>query len=552
MNSGIYNRSKFIFIGIIIVLFVPILFAMCSLEGDINILRKRPVENPSENPKEDPDEIDGFHAPDAPIVTASDGLLTVSWTEVKGATAYEVWFGTENNSETATKNGDDESTSLFRMINGLDNGTTYYIWLKAKNNISTSGFSPMASGKPLGTPEAPTVSSAYKQLLVTWEIVPGADEYEVYYGGNTWPEPHIITTSETTATITSLVNGQIYYVYLRAKNTTGISDYGAKTNNAPGSPGLYRNGEKIGDQNLSLSLSYIFGNAVNGDEFDIILGIDESVSPMTFDFSSKIVNITLLGYINERTITFGSNGNMFTIGAGVIFTLDRNIKLVGRSTNNGSIIRVNAGTFIMNGSIISGNDSGNGGGVYVTNGAFTMNTGTISGNSASGVFIGSGGTFIMNLGYINSNTSGRGGGVYITGGGTFTMNGGIIFGNKATYGGGVCVGNGDGTFMMRGGSIIGNTSTYGGGIYIDSSGIFIKQRDLSINSGIIYGSEALGSYGNQSIQVPLRNSALTGANGHAIYVSSTRIRTTTVEQTDQINSSTGKGLSANGFAPFGN
>jgi formylglycine-generating enzyme required for sulfatase activity len=34
------------------------------------------------------------------------------------------------------------------IISSLTNGTTYYVWIKAKNSAGTSGFSPMASGTP--------------------------------------------------------------------------------------------------------------------------------------------------------------------------------------------------------------------------------------------------------------------------------------------------------------------------------------------------------------------------------------------------------------------
>jgi hypothetical protein len=83
----------------------------------------------------------------APTVTTGNTQLTVSWTAVDGATAYEVWIGTTNNSALATKYGADTS-GLSTTITGLSNGTTYYVWVKAKNSVGTSGFSPVASGIP--------------------------------------------------------------------------------------------------------------------------------------------------------------------------------------------------------------------------------------------------------------------------------------------------------------------------------------------------------------------------------------------------------------------
>jgi formylglycine-generating enzyme required for sulfatase activity len=85
--------------------------------------------------------------PKTPSITAGNQQLAVSWTVVDGATAYEVWSGTTNNSASAAKYGAD-ITGLSTTINSLNNGTTYYVWVKAKNSAGTSGFSPVASGIP--------------------------------------------------------------------------------------------------------------------------------------------------------------------------------------------------------------------------------------------------------------------------------------------------------------------------------------------------------------------------------------------------------------------
>jgi len=57
--------------------------------------------------------------------------------------------------------------------------------------------------------------------------------------------------------------------------------------------------------------------------------------------------------------------------------------------------------------------------------------------------------------------------------------------------------------------------------------------------------------GNDENGIPLRNTASSDANGHAFYMSTTLKRNTTAGMSDQINTFTGQGLSANGNAPFG-
>jgi predicted outer membrane repeat protein len=153
-----------------------------------------------------------------------------------------------------------------------------------------------------------------------------------------------------------------------------------------------------------------------------------------------------------------------------------------------------------------------------------------------------------------------GGGISVSSSGTVNLNGGIISGNTASIGsgGGICVtmsgaygSSGNGTVTMNGGIISGNTASgYGGGIYV-FDGTFKKLPPAGggQNSGIIYGSDAVG---NDANGVPLRNTASSDDDGHAFYFSSTQKRNTTANQTDQIDTSTGRGLSANGNAPFGN
>jgi len=552
--------------------------------------------------------------PETPDIQSTVGRnqeLFVSWTAAEGALTYEIWFGMSSNSATAAKHGVDVSgTSV--TIASLTNGTTYYIWIKAKNNIGTSGFSTMASGipsafsvPPQAPANAPVVTAGNGELTISWLAVEGATAYEIWAGTTTNSAAAVKRGNDfsgLSAVINGLTNGTMYYVWIKAKNNMGTSGFSPMASGMPSNaltPGLYRGDTKIGNQNLSSSLSYISANAVTGNNFYIVLGANETVSPSTLSYSGKTVGITLRGYGGERTVTLGSNGSMFTVLSGVTFTLDENIKLVGRNGNTGSVVYVNNnGTFIMNNGIISGNktNSNGGGGVcVVSGGTFTLNDGTISENSVNsnlgfggGVYVVSGGTFTMNGGIIRGNTAsssisnGGGGGVFavsfIMNGGTiieniarggssggdgggvkvtvsFTMRGGIISQNNASgSGGGVSAYNAYCTFIMYGGVISGNTASgsYGGGGVFSGSGATFKKLPVvgGQNSGIIYGSDAVG---NDANGVPLKNSASSG--GHAVNIISSSnaplLRNATAGETDQIDNTTGRGLSSNGNAPFG-
>jgi hypothetical protein len=78
-------------------------------------------------------------------------------------------------------------------------------------------------------PVAPTVSAGNTQLAVSWTAVTGATAYEVWCGTSSSSDSASKfgsdITSGTTATITSLTNGTIYYVWVKAKNAGGTSDF---------------------------------------------------------------------------------------------------------------------------------------------------------------------------------------------------------------------------------------------------------------------------------------------------------------------------------------
>ena len=182
--------------------------------------------------------VDNLVAPGAPgiaTVTSADSQLTISWNAVEGAAAYEVWYSGTDDPATAKQNGADIADTE-SLITGLANGTTYYIWLKAKNTAGKSGFGTMASGIPTAlkvapaAPGAATVTPADNQLKLSWNAVEGATAYEVWYSETDDPataKQNGGDISETRSLITGLANVTTYYVWLKAKNTAGKSGFGA-------------------------------------------------------------------------------------------------------------------------------------------------------------------------------------------------------------------------------------------------------------------------------------------------------------------------------------
>jgi hypothetical protein len=217
----------------------------------------------------------------------------------------------------------------------------------------------------------------------------------------------------------------------------------------------------------------------------------------------------------------------------------------------------------MNGGVISGGSLPAGvtlgSGSYYVNavvvdggGMFTMNSGEITGRNVTAVYIGSAPLYL-----------------YATGvdvmSGTFTMNGGEIFGNSLIFtsdvssdtipcyirGGGVGLSSSSSTFTMNNGKISGNsvraikvnkgtslvyggggvisgnsTTNVGGGVNVASSGTFAK------TGGTIYGYDSGDTENSNAVKSSA--SAIQNDKGHAVYVSATYHKETTLGPDDQL------------------
>ncbi len=89
--------------------------------------------------------------PSAPAgVSATDGTymdnVLITWSASSGATSYEVWRNTGDNSGAATKISSPDPTGTSYEDTGVAAGSTYYYWVKAVNAGGASSFSASDSG----------------------------------------------------------------------------------------------------------------------------------------------------------------------------------------------------------------------------------------------------------------------------------------------------------------------------------------------------------------------------------------------------------------------
>lgn len=208
-------------------------------------------------------------APGTPLLTSADNQLTVTWLPVSRATSYEVWYHTENDRNAAGRfTGDSNETDISSIITGLDNEKTYFVWVKAKNSAGTSGFSPPANGipkeptAPPETPGQPILIAGDGQLTATWSPVTSAAEYEIWYHETFNSDDARKFTgdsdkTDTTCVITDLTNGITYFVWVKAINSFGSSNFS-----------LSANGKPKNSSEPNVSMKYIVGNYCTVGTFD--------------------------------------------------------------------------------------------------------------------------------------------------------------------------------------------------------------------------------------------------------------------------------------------
>jgi hypothetical protein len=87
-------------------------------------------------------------APLKPTLVSGDARITASWSMVKQAKSYILYYSTTNNITDANQYPDEIDRAVGTLsgrISGLINNSTYYVWVRAKNDAGLSDLSPSAT-----------------------------------------------------------------------------------------------------------------------------------------------------------------------------------------------------------------------------------------------------------------------------------------------------------------------------------------------------------------------------------------------------------------------
>ncbi len=161
-------------------------------------------------------------------VTPAATTLKLSWTKVKGAEKYEVYYSTNGRKWTKATTAKNSVT-----VKKLKSGTTYRVKVRALAGKNTGASSAVitTSTKP-ATVTLSKVTAGKKTATPVWKTVTGASGYEIQYSTSSKfksaKTAAVKKGSTKKTTIKKLTKGKKYYFKVRAyKTVDGKKVYGA-------------------------------------------------------------------------------------------------------------------------------------------------------------------------------------------------------------------------------------------------------------------------------------------------------------------------------------
>ena len=160
--------------------------------------------------------------PGIPAIIGGDKQITLSWKAENGAVAYRVYWNTKGDVVATDAHLDVNTSSVVHT--GVANGGVYFYRIAALN---AGGESPLSTEtKVTLAPDAPVVAAPVggdKQVTLTWERVPGATAYNIYWNttGDVISKDQKISAATSPYVQQNLANGLTYNYQITAMNAGG-------------------------------------------------------------------------------------------------------------------------------------------------------------------------------------------------------------------------------------------------------------------------------------------------------------------------------------------
>lgn len=247
---------------------------------------------------------------------SSNSKIKVTWNSVSGADCYEFYWGTSNNPNKAKKGNDITGTEAY--LKNVEEGDSFYFWVKAKKSDVTSDFSKSVyCSVPTSTINPPTgvtaTSTSESTITVSWNAVSGATKYDVYYNTSPYSSSalHIGDTESLSMGIKNVSANTTYYFWVKASNENKTSDFSScasVTIESSWPPAVYEDIESSTDhpikKNLKAGETYWFRlfvyQPINGSYNYKIVFFDKECRRDYGDYTSDVIGT----YYNQKGVEF--------------------------------------------------------------------------------------------------------------------------------------------------------------------------------------------------------------------------------------------------------
>lgn len=161
-----------------------------------------------------------YSIPPAPAVVAGDSEFNLSWTPMSGALDYDLLRSTDGaNFAPVVSN---HSTSSY-LDTGVNNGQSYFYKLRVNFSDGSVESEATTAFTPGIYPLAPQSLIAKNngtgtEVLLTWDLVPGAKSYHVYSStsSGSYSTPRLTSSVTSDVVINGLSSGTTYYFIVKA------------------------------------------------------------------------------------------------------------------------------------------------------------------------------------------------------------------------------------------------------------------------------------------------------------------------------------------------
>lgn len=249
---------------------------------------------------------------------SSNSEIKVTWNSVSGADYYEFYWGVSDNPNKARKADKKYKNTEAYLIN-IEEGDSFYFWVKAKKSDVTSDFSKSVyCSVPTSTINPPTgvtaTSTSESTISVSWNAVSGATKYDVYYSTSPDSSSAIyIGDTESLSMGIGIKNASAnttYYFWVKATDgnkTSDFSSWASVTIESSWPPAVYEDIEspKVPiKKNLKAGETYWFRifayQPINVSYKYNIVFFDKQCSRDYGDYTSDVIGT----YYNQKGVEF--------------------------------------------------------------------------------------------------------------------------------------------------------------------------------------------------------------------------------------------------------